>query len=73
MKLKRRIRRGFRKFKRYMRETLFNKLLATFLIMVGVLSNYILDDGTFLVFAIMFGGYLFFTPEDCMYHVEEES
>lgn len=62
--MKRRIRRCYRRFKRYMDETLANKILALILVFIGVIPIWIIEDGTFLVLMLIFAVPLFFAKEN---------
>ena len=54
------------KFGNYIRETIMNKIVSLILIMIGVLSTFIDNDATFLVFTLIIGIPLFFEKDNCI-------
>lgn len=60
--------RNMKRFVRYMRRTLRNKIAALGLIGLGAVTLPICDgDGTFFVVTLIMGACLFFANEDCFY------
>ena len=57
-----------RKFMRYIGRTYKNKLAALALFATGALAVHMLNDGTFLLFALIIGIPMFLTTRDCFYH-----
>lgn len=55
------------RFSEYMRKTYINKCFAIALILIGIVSMYILNDGTFLAFMMFFGLPLFFINDNYIY------
>lgn len=51
-------------FIEYIEETYMNKIVAIALVLLGVLSQKVLGDGTFLAFTALFGIALFFAEEN---------
>lgn len=62
--MKRRIKRGYRRFKRYMERTIANKIIAVILLAFGIIPYLIIKDVTFLIFMSMFAIPLIFATED---------
>lgn len=56
-----------RKFVKYIRRTLRNKLCAIALIMVGIILRFISNDITFLVFTLLIGMPMFFSNKNWIY------
>lgn len=59
--------RMFKKFWEYMLETYLNKLLALAMVSFGYLTAQVGNDGTFLVFALIFSIPLFITKKNWIY------
>ena len=59
--------RNRRRFVRYIRRTLANKVCAVALALAGIVVTKIDGDATFLVFALMFGVPMFFAHERWVY------
>lgn len=55
------------KFARYIRRTYKNKLMVLAMLSLGTVSALITEDGTFLVFALIFFGPLFFAKQNFIY------
>ena len=51
-------------FKRYMQETMWNKIFAVVLILIGLVSAYILKDCTYLLLTKVIGTPLFFSKKN---------
>lgn len=62
---------NIKRFTRYMRRTLKNKLLVMALLVAGILSAVLSNDGTFLVFVLIFSLPMFMTKEDWFYKPED--
>ena len=62
--------RSIRRFVRYIRRTWKNKLLALAMLVIGIVSMKLTNDGTFLVFVLMTFGPIFFANENCFYQEE---
>lgn len=53
------------RFHRYLRRTLWNKMMAIFLVGIGIISTLVSDgDCTFLLFTLVFGVPLVFVRKD---------
>lgn len=57
-----------RKFMKYIGRTYKNKLAALALVGTGVLAVNVLNDGTFMLFALVIGIPMFLTTRDCFYY-----
>ena len=55
------------RFVRNIRRTLKNKLCASALFLIGIITAWVSYDATFLVFAIMFGTPLFLCRRNLIY------
>ena len=62
---------NYKRFMRRIQKTLRNKLLAMLLLIGGILSAVLSDDGTFLVFVLIFAVPMFMTKEDWFYKPED--
>ena len=51
-------------FHRYLRRTLWNKMMASAIIGVGIITALVDGDCTFLLFTLVFGVPLFFVRKD---------
>ena len=53
-----------KKFVKYMERTIKNKLYALTVVILGLISLPVLEDGTFLLITILIGAALFFAKDD---------
>lgn len=63
--------KNIERFITYMLRTFKNKLFVAFMFIVGLALSKLCDDGTFMVFVLMFGIPLFITKKDWFYRPQD--